>query len=563
MKAFVILRQSSGMADPNESLSIEVQEAECLRLAKSHGIEVVDVFREAATSGRLYPSGFEEMAKQDYIYCRWCEEVKKTGQWRQGLGEALRRLDEVDCIICYDSTRLFRPLNGSFLASLITQRLISKGVKLLTVKEGTIDFSKFQDSLVTALTSQINSEQLNMQREKAKAALKRLKDNGEYHSGLSLMHGYKKGVRAHEVEIDDEEAPMIRYVFKMFNGGMQIDELNKKVNEKFKRLFKKPCRRNVITNMLRSPAYCGMVKDSDGKLIKMKHLEGKELVTVSAWMAAQKRLDARKRTHVRERKHWRPLAPFVYCGCCGEKLNARSQSNTSYVYHTCLRKYWDSSCNCDVSIRVSEDSKQGIGLVEFVKPLLLAEAMKLMKAPKQDDKMRDELCKVEIDLEELKRKEEKLTAMWMSSKIGDEAYETAMNDVKQRKAVTSAKIRDIETELNRDVSSFEWAKLMMKFKGEDALPKGEYEMLAASMLKKIIVSNDSVEVKTAYGDVKVPRRAWRKRRLCWNYHLQMRKGAVAVYYYSGDAKSSSEVMVRPFCKLCRLGELDVYLEKVK
>ena len=558
MKCFIILRQSSGTTDPNESLSIEVQEAECRRLAESHGFEVADVFREASTSGRLYPTGFEAMAKQDFIYTKWCEEVKKTGQFREGLGEALRRLDEVDIIICYDSTRLFRPLNGSFLSTAITQKLISHGVKLLTVKEGFIDFGKFQDNLVTALTSQINSEQLSIQREKAKQALKRLKDGGEYYAGLSQMHGYKKGVRPHEVEIDPDEAPMVRYVFKAFNDGMKVHEINRKVNEKFKLLFKKPCQRTIITNILRSPVYCGMMTNSDGELIKMKQLEGKELVTLSAWMNAKKKLDARKRVRVRTRKHWLPLSPFVYCGDCNEKISVRGQGGTDYIYYSCLRKQWDSGCKCKISVRVTEESKHGTGLVEFIKPLLLAEAMKLMKAPKDDEALREKLAKCEIALAGVKHKEEKLTKMWMSSAMDDGVYESSMQALKQKKTDLNGEKLKLETELNKDVSAFEWAKLMMKFKGEEALPRGEYEMLAVAMLKKIIVGQDAIEVKTTYGDVKIPRRLYGKRSLCRNSIIQMRKGKAAVYYYDGDVSSSSEVMERSFKKLCTLGELEVY-----
>lgn len=73
--------------------------------------------------------------------------AKETGRsyFRKGLGEIFRRLDDISAICVYDVTRLFRPLNGSFLGNLIIQKLIEHDVKVLSVKEGLLDFSKQPD----------------------------------------------------------------------------------------------------------------------------------------------------------------------------------------------------------------------------------------------------------------------------------------------------------------------------------------------------------------------------------------------------------------------------------
>ena len=319
-ECFIVCRQSSGQEDPDDSLSIQLQEDECRKLAKTHGLTVVDCFKEANTSGRLYPSGYEEIATKDVIYTKWCKETKKTGQWRDGLGEAFKRISEVSYIVAYDMTRFFRPLNGSFLGALLMQILQSNSVKLLTVREGVVDFSRFQDILVSSLTSQINSEQLRLQTEKSRAAYKRLKDDGAYYAGLMQMHGYRKTGRRLEVEIDTRSAKMVKTVFKLYNKGVALNEILKIVNEKFSDCFKTLCQRTMLSKILKTPAYCGYQYNSSGELVKSKQLEGKEIVSVGEWMKAHERLERGRLQTLRPKKRWSPLSGYVYCGHCGEKM---------------------------------------------------------------------------------------------------------------------------------------------------------------------------------------------------------------------------------------------------
>ena len=68
MKTCVLYqRQSSGTSDPKESLSIQVQEAECRKLAEKNGLEILGSFSDADLTGRAYPEGFEAIASIDSI----------------------------------------------------------------------------------------------------------------------------------------------------------------------------------------------------------------------------------------------------------------------------------------------------------------------------------------------------------------------------------------------------------------------------------------------------------------------------------------------------------------
>lgn len=534
MKCFILTRQSVGTNDPEESLSLDVQVKECKALAKSKGIEVVDVFKEANTSGRLYPTGYEALSAQDIIYLNYIKETKKFGQYRKGLGEILQRLNEVDFVICYDITRFFRPLNGSYLNNLLTQTLQSSNVRLLTLKEGEIDFSRFTDQLVSSLTSQINSEQLQIQREKAKAGLKRLKDNGEYYSGFMKCIGFKQ-IGGKRVEIIPREAEVVRKIYRYFIvNGLSLNEIVRQIGSEYADVFPK-CYSNTVKNILLNPIYAGYMRNSEGDLIKSKQTDG--IVKLEEWVTADKILTARKTVICRKKENWLPLTPFIYCGHCGEKMRSHLGYNLKPAY-SCRRHIREDNLPCKNTLMASYEGKEGCGLLETIKPLLLAEAMRLIQH-KDDDELKKQLNEVEIALTGIKRKAQKLTEMFTASEMDESIYDTAMKELRTKEKALSKQKADLEMELNRDTTQFDWVKLMIKFRG-DALTNAEYEILASSMIKKILVYKDFIEVKTTYGDVSIPRQRIYKWRLCLNYELKMKHGEASIFYYRGPAKIMAE-----------------------
>ena len=555
MKSFIYCRQSVGEADPNESLSLNVQEVECKKLADSKSANVIHVFKEPNTSGRLYPTGFESLAANDFTYQSWCQETKKIGKWRTQFGELLRRLDEVDTIICYDITRLHRSLNGSYQENLIKQVLNANNIKVLTVKEGEVDFSKFTDQLVTSLTSQINSEQLLIQREKAKAGLRRLKDNGEYYSGFAKCIGFKQ-IGGKRVEVIPHEAEIVKKIYRMFTvDGMTLNEIVREIGEEYHDVFPK-CYSNTMKNILLNPIYAGYMRTTDGDLIKAKQVEGMEIVTLDEWMNADKILSARKLSTYRHKINWLPLTPFIYCGHCGEKMRSHLGANLKSNY-SCQRHIRDNNTPCKNTIMASYEGKEGCGLLETIRPLLLAEAIRLM-SHKDDKSMKNQLNEVEIALMDIKKKAQKFTEMFTASTMDESIYENAMRELKTKEGSLIRRKTELEMSLNRDTSQFDWIKLMMKFRG-DSLTEAEYTLLASSMLKKILIYRDFIEIKTTYGDVTIPRQRIYKWRLTLNYDLQMKKKEAFIFYYHGKARIISNKERESAKLIDHLGNVKMFL----
>ena len=217
MSVYAYLRQSSGSNE--QSTSIDQQEENCKKYAEKEGLKLDKVFKDYNTSGRLYWIGAEQLAQIDITYQNWLKETKKVGSWRIGLGNLLDVLNVNDIIIVDDKTRLARSLNGSYLENCLIQILKSKQIKLLSVKEGQINFDDFGQQLVFNLQSSINSNQLETQRKKCKDSLKRLKDDGSHIQAIQTTYGYRSTGKKFEYEINPEQGEVVKFIYKQFLSG--------------------------------------------------------------------------------------------------------------------------------------------------------------------------------------------------------------------------------------------------------------------------------------------------------------------------------------------------------
>ena len=559
MKGLIYARQSSG--DEQISESVELQIEKCQAVAKADGIQIVGVFTDLNVSGKTYPTGGEAVAAMDFAFNTWYDSQTSKKKFRDGLGTALKLIDDVDFLFVYDITRLYRPVTGSFLEAYIHQMLISHNVKVRTLS-GVIDLSTFNDSLIMALQNRVNNEQLRTQIEKSKAALKKLKDSGEYHPGLCRMIGYRSSGIKHQVIIDEEGSEIVKTVFRLFNDeAMTINGITKFVNVKFRSFFRNPCCRSIIRKILLSPLYCGYMKNSEGELVKAKQLDGKELITLDAWMKANRKIDLQRVAMPKTKKNWLPLTTLTYCGQCGMKMVTQGGMHNRRLYYMCQRHLRDGNHEaCRNNLTISHDCAEGNGLIELIKPLLLAEAIKQMKTAKNDSEERKKLSEIEVRLNESKRKAAKLTEMWMASLMDETVYEHAMKELKAKEAELMKEKTMIEATLSRDTTQFDWVKLMMKFKS-DALTRGEYEQLAYAMIKKILIFREWIEVRTIYGDVTIPRQHVGKYRLGCNFHLLMKHGKAAIYFYRGRKRMIAKDILDTFEKTAVLNDVEIFEER--
>ena len=188
MKALIYARQSSGKDDFSES--VEAQIANCQKLAAKEKLEVIGIYKDLNTSGETYPVGAEEIARLDKAYMKWALSQSAKKDFRLGLCQVLQKLSEVDFVLVNELTRLYRPINGSFLEGHINQLLKENEVKVLQVQGGAIDLSKFDQQLITLIKNQILYEDLQKKRQNSINAFRIKKDSGRLCSDAK-MHGIR------------------------------------------------------------------------------------------------------------------------------------------------------------------------------------------------------------------------------------------------------------------------------------------------------------------------------------------------------------------------------------
>lgn len=530
-KAVIYCRQSSTQDDISES--VELQKEKCLELAKKNNIEVIGVYSDQNLSGKTYPEGCEKIAENDIAFQRWYYEQSGRNKFRKGFGQVISHLAEIDFIICYDLTRIYRPATGSFLEGYINQLLIINKVKILTLNNGVINVENFSDSLITSIQNQINYDQIKIQRQKTIDALKKLKDSGEVKVGLACVCGYKFSGIKRKIIIDERKAELVKDVYKVFLELNSINEMTKFINEKYKDILGRPLRANNYRNILRQVVYTGYMFNSKNELIPCKQVKGMELISFDTWQEVQRRLDRRKISNPRPKKCHYPLSGMLYCGKCGSKLIIYISREYS-VYH-CIKHKYSYMTPCQTQIYNTFKSKYGIGLIEAIYPLLSLSILDRLNLSMNKDEKKNELNEAEVKLQNLKNKEKNLTDLYLSGTLEEATYKEAIFNIKKEKDELSIKINKINLFLSNNDEFLKKATSLLEKITFRTLSNSEYTSCLYDVMKKIDVYQDKVTFTTIYGEVTLPRQIlWKRQNTLPHYYFFPHKDKILIYYYMGE-----------------------------
>lgn len=495
MQTFIYLRQSSGQND--QSISIDQQKENCLKLAKEKKLTVTKIFADYNCSGRLYPPQLKALAEMDLVYKQFLKETKKVGQERIQLGNLLNELKKNDIILIDDKTRFCRSLNGSYLENALIQTLKDKKIKLISVKEGEINFEDFGQQLVFNLQSSINSNQLETQRKKSKDSLKRLKDQGEYSASLGTAIGYKYSGRKREILIDKKSSPIVPFVFEQYLKGNSLNSICRDVNKKWNRKVVIRSLKNILNRV----EYTGYMFDSNNNLIKCKQTEGKELVDFNTYKQAQNLLNSRKGQKFQLKKYKNHFTSILHCGVCGSVLKTCINNHGTYFSFRCMNHVLRAQNNCKVSITANTLYTRGLSLEDALYPILILGLLKKLQATPKNNKTVLEQKKIE--LQNIINQEQKLTEMFMKNLLDSSVYEANLTVQKEKKDSLQQEIIELEEQL-KDDDSEKIRKLVQKIVVKK-LTYEEYQELMPYSIKDIIVHQDKVVVNTVEGNISIPR----------------------------------------------------------
>ena len=563
MKAYIYARQSS--TDNEEySESVEVQIENCQRLAESKNIDIIGIERDINSSGKLYPTGYEELSKTDLIYQNWLKSVSSRKKSRDGIGRIFQSLGDIDYIIVDDYTRLARPLTGSFLDAFITQMLFANGVKILTVKSGEIDLTSFNDSLITVIQNIINDNQIAIQRKKSKDGLKRLLDNGVNKQGIGRILGFKSTGRKHEVEPIEREIEVVKYIYKEFLEGVAINEIARCLNDEFPDVFdKSKADRQIVRKALTRPFYCGYIFDSNGQLIKSEQVFQYSCISFEDWNKIQKIFEHRKIGAVRPKKEWLPCTGYVYCGKCGNRMKSHHCGGRK-PYYTCQDHLPTRREPCRGNLSVSNNTGFALGLIEAISPLLIIGAIQKLKRYKSDNKLQAEIDSLKVELNNLLLKEKKITEMFLNGLIDDTNAETTLKEISKTKNNLKTSIVLKESQLDVSSDEEEDRKLFRRVVA-GKITHGEWEDLFRLSIKKIIIDTEKVVVQTILGDISIPRKRVERYNLMPKFTIanEGKKDddyKISIYYYYGK-REIANIYSKTLKKIADFKNIKIYFEE--
>lgn len=551
MKAYIYARQSSG--DENTSESVELQIEKCSELAFKEGIQVIGTESDLNTSGKTYPAGAEQIASLDISFQSWYKEQSGHKMYRNGLGNVLNHLADIDYIIVYDITRLYRPINGSHLESYVNQLLIFHNVKVMTVSNGVLDVGSFGDSIVTALQNRINHEHIAICRQKSIAALNKLRDSGIYCNGGKAFAIKYLGNK--KFEIDQRKAKVVKYIFNQIAQYTPYLQIIKYINEHYSDCFLKACYESNLYHIARNPIYSGYMYNTQHELIKNIQMDGQEIISFELWKKVQEIMDNKRKSPPKAKYRWLPFSGLLYDGYTNSRLVVASDKGKVFYFPNIKNLKTDVKTGGTVFFNI--EKKDYTGIYQAIIPILILAFKQRVEKAERLQQRQKELEKFQVEISNMREKEKQLTERFMNGLIDQELFDEVLLKHKKRKSELSSIIAEISSfkAVDKNFILFsQWTEFNTLINGE--ISNEQYEILLKEVIKKIVVFEDKIIVNTVYGEIPIPRflKTNKKHFPKWNIELDksevtqhtpfdFRDTSITVIYklptsYNGDTHTS-------------------------
>jgi len=322
--AFINARYSTDNQNPD---SIEVQVEKCTQWCHEHGIPILGIYADEATSG-----------------------MKDTRPQYEAMMQQLR-LGIADTVVIYDQSRMFRKMTAWFT---FRDELTAMGVSVVSVTQPMIgkdlrDPTNFLTEGSMALFNQIWALQ---SRQKTMEKMRFMARNGQHTGGKPAL-GYV--VKDGRLAICEEEASTVRRIFWEYAAGMSYRQIIEGLNaDGIKTKRGNTFGSNSLHDLLRNEKYIGVLTygalayREDGTrnthspggtdVIRVEDavpaIVDKALFDkVQQKMARQKRPGSGRPPQLREY----PLRGKVFCGECKAAMTV-SISQQKYHYYRCTGK---------------------------------------------------------------------------------------------------------------------------------------------------------------------------------------------------------------------------------
>lgn len=518
IRVCIYARTSSEEKTASGKTSIEDQLEICREFASNNGMIVVFEEKDRDFSGRTYWPGcpLESLddATRKYLDAHAVRPGKRT---RPGLGEVIRRLEEINRVLVWDSKRLARPVQDSMLKQAIVQALSRKHVMVHSVKEGLIDRSDLSKVLTESVSELTSDKDINYRIEQSKTRLRNLRNDGMlFH--CPTCYGFRSGGGQKVIPIPTELA-VVRQIFDSYLNKTPILTICKKLNADGI-----PTKKNKIWTysqvraVLERLAYTGNQFSSDGSTIPSKALTPHANVSLAEWHNVQKTLGwkndpsasdkERKRSSSADHKH--PLSGLMFCGYCGYAMGTFRGTHYDDGSHTHYYRCRHSlgmtpkqagDCRFSLIRETLKGNTFGCGIYESLLPLATLGAYRYFHQDGEMSEIKNERESLSREIKTLEEREIRLYEDEEQNIISPEQRHSALTRTLAQREIIKKRIEHLDAELTKRASKIPFPHEIISdiWTGKE-LPGNLIRQFLHEIIQSIHVFAYRVAIKLKTGD---------------------------------------------------------------
>lgn len=473
-----------------DGYSLEAQKERLRREAKHRGMQIAGEYSDEGKSGK---------------------NINGRPEFKKMLADIKSGKDDVDYVLVFKLSRFGRN-TADTLNSL--QYMEDYGVNLLCVEDNIDSAGASGKLIISVLVAVAEIERSNIQ-EQTMAGRKQKARDGKWNGGFA-PYGYqlvaKEGERAKVLEINEEEAELVRLIYKQYLGGMGIGNVAKWLNDNG---YTKKIRQNgsvslisvaFVKGVLDNPVYSGKIAYGRRKTEKIEgtrnefHVvkqdrdsyklypgQHEAIIDEDTWYRVQakrmKNAFKREKTHSLEHEHI--LSGLVKCPRCGasmygvvnrKKKKGSDEFYTDMWYYLCKNRKIVSGHLCDYKkhIRQEELNTEIINLIQFVfggENDLKKHMLQRLESEDVMVELLEEKERLAKEKDKLESKKSKLLRRIAELDIDDELYDDLIKTYRASVNEVNEQIANVENQIYQN-----------ELKIEDA----EGENLSTEVYKRII-----------------------------------------------------------------------------
>ena len=396
---------------------------------------------------------------------------------------------KIDKVLVYKLDRLSRSQKDTL--ELIEDVFLANGCDFESMTERFDTGTSFGRAMVgiLAVFAQLEREQIKERMGLGKEG--RAKE-GKYHGGGHSPYGYD--YTDGELVINEDEARMVREIFRLFNEGWSIKKIEKKKG--YQSRVGGALNSRTIKGILTNNIYVGMIKHK-GEVFEGQH---EHIISDELFAQTQEKMRIYQESVLPVSRHGTLLGGLMYCRRCGAKYACCSHGMTAdYRYYSCYSRrkvapamIIDPNCN-NKHWRV--ETLDGIICDEIKKLSLDPEALTeiIMTDPVKNDDQ-EELIRSEI--KKIDEQCSRFLDLYGLGKWRIEQLNEKTDQLNARREKLQAELDQIERENSTRLKEPEARKLISSF--SDILESGtvdEIRLVIQTLIDKIELDGEDIFIR--------------------------------------------------------------------